>query len=345
MSKLRVLIVRVGAMGDILHALPALAGLRTALPECEVGWVVEPAWKALLQAGNGATELVDRVHLADTRAWKKRPVALSTLAEIASLGQEMVARKYDVCVDLQGSVRSGVIGWLAGAGRFVGPEKPREGLARRLYGQRVAVTETNVIWQACKLLAAALRVPIEPGQVRIPRDADAEAWAEALLEDFVLIAPTAGWGAKEWGAANFAELARGLGLVGFRVLVNAPATGSAEIAEALAAGTGAQVVRSSVAEMIALVRRAALVVGGDTGPVHLAAALGRPTVALFGPTDPERNGPAFPGACVQVLRHPSSVTSHKRIAETEAGLRSIRVEEVLAASLQMLAGAKGRVDG
>jgi heptosyltransferase-1 len=339
------LIVRVGAMGDVLHALPALAGLRAALPELEVGWVIEPAWKSLLQAGDGSKELVDRIHLADTRAWKKRPVSLATLAEIAALGQETVAQKYDVCVDLQGSLRSGMIGWLAGATRFVGPEKPREGLARRFYGQRIATTEKNVIAQACELLGAAMRTAIAPASVRIPIDPEAEAWAHKLPERFVLIAPTAGWGAKEWGAVRFAELARALKTCGWQVLVNAQASGPMLISDAVADAGRALIVRSSVAEMIALVRRAALVVGGDTGPVHLAAALGRPVVALFGPTDPERNGPDFPGAHVKVLRDPTSVTSHKRLAETEQGLRSIRVEEVLAESLAMLEGAQGRVDG
>ncbi len=341
----RLLIVRVGAMGDVLHALPALAGLREVLPELEVGWVIEPAWKALLQAGDGGMELVERVHLADTRAWKRRPVSLTTLGEIAALGQELVGRKYDVCVDLQGSIRSGVIGWLAGAGRFVGPQKPREGLARRFYGERVAAGEKNVIEQACELLGAAMRTAIRPGVVRIPRDAEAEKWAGGLPERFVLISPTAGWGAKEWGAGRFAELARGLKDAGWEVLVNASASGAAAVAETVAEAGGARVVRSTVAEMIALVRRAALVVGGDTGPVHLAAALGRPAVALYGPTDPERNGPAFPGARVRVLRDAASVTSHKRVAETEAGLQRVRVEEVLAESLAMLEDSQGRVDG
>lgn len=341
----RLLIVRVGAMGDVLHALPALAGLRAALPELEVGWVIEPAWKPLLQADDGRMELVDRVHLADTRAWKRRPVSLTTLGEIAALGQELVARRYDVCVDLQGSIRSGVIGWLAGATRFVGPEKPREGLARRLYGQRVAVSGKNVIGQACELLGEAMRTEIVPEMVRVPIDPAAEVWGKELAERFVLIAPTAGWGAKEWGASRFAELARGLKANGWQVLVNATAEGSAAISEEVAGAGEAKIVRSTVAEMIALVRRAALVIGGDTGPVHLAAAIGRPTVALFGPTDPERNGPAFPGARVKVLRDQASVTSHKRMAETETGLASIRVEEVLRESLAMLEEAKGRVNG
>lgn len=341
----RLLIVRVGAMGDVLHALPALAGLRAAVPELEVGWVIEPAWKPLLQADDGRMELVDRVHLADTRAWKRRPVSLTTLGEIAALGQELVARKYDVCVDLQGSIRSGVIGWLAGATRFVGSEKPCEGLARRLYGERVTVSAKNVIGQACELLGAALRTEVLPEMARVPFDPAAEAWATKLPERFVLIAPTAGWGAKEWGASRFAELARGLKANGWQVLVNATANGPASISEEVA-GTGeAKIVRSTVAEMIALVRRAALVIGGDTGPVHLAAALGRPTVALFGPTDPERNGPAFPGARVKILRDQASVTSHKRMAETETGLASIRVEEVVRESLAMLEEAKGKVNG
>ena len=346
---LRILIVRVGAMGDVLHALPAVAGLREALPGVEVGWVIEPRWKALLEASDGGKELVHRVHLADTRGWKRAPFTLETVRAIAGLRWEMRAERYDVCVDLQGSMRSAVIGWMAGAGRFLGPKRPREGLARRFYGERVEVHERNVIGQACEILGTAAGVTIAPGVVRIPVDAEEEAWCDEALaslgEGFVLIAPTAGWGAKEWGSKRFAELAHRLGAAGFRIVVNAPAGGDAEIAEAVARGSGATVVRSSMAQMIALTRRAGLVVGGDTGPLHLAAALRRPVVALFGPTDPQRNGPDFPGARVRVLRDAGSVTSHKRVAGTEAGLARIRVEEVFAASLDLLQQGQGRLDG
>ena len=334
---MRVLIVRIGAMGDVLHGIPAVAGLREAMPECMVGWAVEPRWMALLRTDR-KMPLVDRVHEVRTREWKRSPFSLATVKDIARLRRELREQRYDVCVDLQGSIRSALTGWMAGAKRFVGPEKPRETAARRLYDERVSLTATNVIGQACELVSAGAGRNIEPAAARLPIDAGAEAWCDEVLDGrpFVLLAPTAGWGAKEWGAERFAELARGLEAAGYRVLVNAAEGSTSTVADEITRRAGARMVASTLPQMIALTRHAALVVGGDTGPVHLAASLGRPVVALFGPTDPERNGPSFPGAKAHVLRDSASITDHRRHTVTEAGLARIRVEEVLAASLAML---------
>jgi heptosyltransferase-1 len=372
-NPVRVLIVRIGAMGDVLHGMPAVAGLRAALaaelPGCVIGWAVEPRWAPLLQTGAGvAGPLVDRVHLVKTKEWKRRPFATETVREIAALRRGLRAEQYDVCVDVQGSIKSGVIGWMAGAKRFVGPDAPRERQARLLYGERVTVAAPNVIGQACELVGDAIGRPVSGGRVELPVDVAAEAWAnEALLRlaekdavrplesggssfqgaarGFVLIAPTAGWGAKEWGAERYGALAKGLMDAGFRVLMNKLPGSLLSMEDEVARISGASALYSTLPQMIALTRRAALVVGGDTGPVHLAAALGRPVVALFGPTDPARNGPDFPGARVRVLRDAGSVTSHKRLAETEAGLAKVRVEEVLAAALAMLGERTGEWNG
>ncbi len=165
-SRLRVLIVRVGAMGDVLHGLPAVAALREAVPDCFIGWAIEPRWRALLRTGSAKVRgaqmpIVDRVHEVQTQAWKKEPFAPATVKDVAKLRREMRGQRYDVCVDLQGSIRSAVIGKMAGARRFVGPRNPREGLARTLYGERVRLTETHVIAQACELLGAALKRAVE----------------------------------------------------------------------------------------------------------------------------------------------------------------------------------------
>jgi heptosyltransferase I len=336
---LRVLIVRVGAMGDVLHGMPAVAALRKALPGCFIGWAIEPRWMPLLADEDGRMPLVDRVHAVRTRDWKRRPISGATAREIAALRRELRAERYDVCVDLQGSIRSAAIGWMAGAKRFVGADAPRERAARILYGQRVGLAARNVIPQACELVGAGVGIRLGPAKVELPVEVEAERWCDGVVsgnERFVVIAPAAGWGAKEWGAGRYAELAKGLTVAGVRVLVNEAAGSSDGVAAEIARGSGATVVGSTLAQMIALMRRAALVVGGDTGPVHLAAALGQPVVALFGPTHPDRNGPAFVGARVRVLRDPGSVTDHRRHRETEAGLGRIRVEEVLAAALAML---------
>jgi heptosyltransferase-1 len=341
-NNLKILIVRVGAMGDVLHGMPAVAGLRATLPGCEIGWAIEPRWMPLLRGQDGTSPLVDRVHPVRTREWQRRILSPRTVQQIASLRRELREPEYDVCVDLQGSLKSAAVGWMAGALRFVGLDRPRERQARLLYGERVAVTEASVIEQACELVGAGIGRTVMAGLVELPVEREAEHWCDRLLKGiarFVVVAPTAGWGSKEWGAERYAALGKYLEATGLAVLVNAAPGAVSPVATTIAERSGATIAPSTLAQMIALTRRASLVIGGDTGPVHLAAALGRPVVALFGPTDPARNGPAFPGARVTVLRHPDSVTDHRRHAGTDAGLARIRVEEVLAAALAMLAEA------
>ncbi len=335
-------------MGDVLHGLPAVAGLKQALPGCRVGWAVEPSWAPLLAGADGSGPLVDRVHLARTRKWRGHPAAFATGADIAGLRRELRAAEYDVCVDLQGAIKSAAVGKMAGAKRFVGMERPREGLAARLYGTRVVCSAEHVIEQACELVSAAVGGAIEPAPVKLPVETDAEGWCTASLarlgvqERFILLAPGAGWGAKQWGAERYGELAAKMRQAGFGVLVNStPGGPDAELAQAVARAGGGHPLSSTVAQLVALTRRADLVIGGDTGPVHLAAALGRPTLALFGPTDPRRNGPDFPGARAIVLRDADSVTSHKRLTATEAGLAKISVVEAEAAACALLGSSRG----
>lgn len=342
----RVLIVRIGAMGDVLHAMPAVTALRQAHPEWEIGWVVEPRWLPLLRAGGSPPRgsgmpLVDRVYLAATREWKRRPFSGETLGKIRSLTRELRERRFDFCVDMQGSIRSAVIGRLAGAKRLVGPAEPREREARWLYGERVETAARHVIEQGCELLGAAVGERLAPAHVLLPVDERAEREVDALLErvagrrSFVLIAPSAGWGAKEWPAERYGLVAGALVEADFAVLVNA---GSADDARARAvveaSGGRAAAVPGSMAQLIALVRRASLVVAGDTGPLHLAAALRRPVVAIFGPTDPARNGPY--GTAARVLRSPFSTTDHSRHAAPEAGLLEIEAGDVVAAAMELL---------
>lgn len=327
---LRVLMVRVGAMGDVLHGLPAVAALREAMPECFIGWAVEPKWLVLL-----GKPIVDRVHEVPARDWNKRPVSGETLREILALRAEMRAEKYDVCVDLQGSIRSGVIAWLSGA-RVVGAAVPRERPAAWFYGEKVQVLTRNVIEGACELVGAGVGMKLAPTRVTIPVTA---AWEGG--EGFVFVAPGAGWGAKEWGVERFQELVKRLVERGVLVVVNGQGTThSAERARRVA-GVGGRVADVGLGELVELTRRAAVVIGGDTGPVHLGAALGRPTVAIFGPTDPERNGPAFVGARVTVIRNAASRNDYRRHAETEAGLARVTVDEVLQAVLAIMEGGTG----
>lgn len=332
-----------GAMGDVLHAMPAVTALRELRPDIFIGWVIEPRWLPLLRTGDAdrrgaGMPLVDRTYLAAAREWKRRPFSRATLTSIAALRRELRAGDFDLCVDMQGLIRTAVVGRMAGAARFAGRARPREAPARWLYGQRVNTTAAHVIEQGCELLGAAVSETLRPATVRLPEDGAAEASLRLKLAGdgpFVLLAPTAGWGAKEWPAERYGAVAAEVARAGFRVLVNASSSEDpTALAVVRASGGAAVAMPCTMTELIALVRRSALVIAGDTGPLHLAAAFGRPVVGLYGPTDPARTGPY--GTRSRVLRHVESQTDHSRHASTEAGLMQITVDEVADAALELL---------
>jgi heptosyltransferase I len=334
----RVLIVRIGAMGDVLHAMPAVAALKERHPECFVGWVIDPKWLPLLQSRSGEMPLVDAVYLARAREWSRKPLLPRTVAEIRSLRGELKSARFDLCVDMQGAIRSAVIGKMAGVPKLVGPVEPREAPARWLYGERVGTGAVHVVDQGCELLGGAVGETLRPARVELPADSPRwEAMARELKEGFVLLAPTAGWGAKQWPAERFGAVAAELGRRGYRVVVNA-ASAEDEVADAVvrASEGAAFALPCDLAQLIAVTRRAGVVIAGDTGPLHLAAALERPVVGLFGPTNPARNGPY--GTRARVLRHGEERRDHRRLAEPEAGLLKITVDEVVEAAVELLEG-------
>jgi heptosyltransferase-1 len=336
-------------MGDILHALPAVTALRSAHPKWFLGWAIEPRWEGLLRADAGVTSrsegmpLVDRVHLANAKGWGKRPLHPATLGEIRGLRRELREAHYEVCVDLQGAVRSAVIGRFAGAARMIGEDQPREGGARWFFGERVPTTGRHVIEQAVEVLNAidGESLPIVPPL--FPRDTPDEAWCDSVLaavkRPFVLMNPGAGWGAKRWPADRYGTVAKALAARGFGVVVNAGPEEAGLATELVAASGGAAVaVNPSLGELIELTRRSSLALAGDTGPLHLACALSKPVVGIFGPTDPARNGPF--GVDFRVLRHPQSKRDHSRRSEPEAGLLTISPEAVIEAALELLKECK-----
>ena len=349
---LRILIVRVGAMGDVLHAMPAVTALRAAMPACEIGWAIEPRWVSLLRAADDAAPhspampLVDKLHLVPTKEWSKKPFSLATLRSVLTLRRDLRARQYDIAIDLQGSIRSAVIVCMSGASRVVGSATPRESQARWLYTERVTPQRAHVVVQAAEIISAALNHALQPLPAPLPLDAAAERWCDDLLiarspGPLVVLAPTAGWGAKEWPAVRYGAVAKALAARGCTVLVNASPFGVDAVANlVVACSSGASAaLPCTLLQLTALLRRTSLLIAGDSGPLHLAAALGVPVVGIFGPTDPVRTGPW--GSPSRVLRHASSVTDHRRHREPEAGLLQIAVDEVINAAEGLLPPAHG----
>jgi heptosyltransferase I len=353
-------------MGDILHALPAVTALRQAYPGWQIGWVVEPRWQALLEAGSeGARErgsgdrpvevggkltpdrpLVDRIHVAPVKDWARRPLSARSAREILALRRELRAEKYDVVIDFQGAIRSAAIARTAGAQRVIGEASPREWAARWLFSERVETRGVHVIDQDVEVAAAVAREALEPVQPLLPVDAAAESWCDALLvpaggRAVALLTPGAGWGAKRWPTDRYAAVARGLIERGMHVLVNAGPGEEALAAEIQSATSGAAVpVSATLDQLVALTRRIALCIAGDTGPLHLACALGQPVVGIYGPTDPSRNGPY--GTHFAVLRSSFSRRDHTRRSVPELGLLTILPDEVLRAVDGLLGGEEVR---
>ncbi len=249
---------------------------------------------------------------------------------------------YDAVLDFQGAVRSAAVARMARSRRRIGESHPREWAARWLFTERIATRGAHVIEQDLELAAAVAGDELNPVQPWLPVDPTAEAWCDQVLlpsanRPAVLLNPGAGWGAKRWPVERYAAVATALAERGFRVLLNA-GPGEESLAEAIESQSGgaAHPLNCSLAQLIALTRRVALMIAGDTGPLHLACALGRPVVGIYGPTDPARNGPF--GTRSRVLRSPDSRRDHSRRSEPEAGLLTITPEAVLQAADELLAG-------
>ena len=338
-------------MGDLLHALPAVTALRQAHPGWTMDWVVEPAWAPLLTAELGTARgisqpLVDGIHLAGVKGWAKKPLSAQTIGEIRALRKALAARGYDAVLEFQGAVRSAWIARMAKCRRVIGEAEPREPLAKWLFSERVATCGVHVIEQDVEVAQAVAGDTLEVVRPLLPVDADAEAWCDALLANnarlVALLNPGAGWGAKRWPVERYAAVAVGLAAKGFSVVANA-GPGEAELAESIRelSGGAALPALCTLGQLISLTRRASLAIAGDTGPLHLACALNKPVVGIFGPTDPARNGP-FAGpnwAPFRVLRHAESKRDHTRREEPEAGLLTITPEDVLLAVDELVAEA------
>jgi heptosyltransferase-1 len=338
-------------MGDIIHTLPAITALRNALPNTRIGWIVEERWAELLCARSfprsgprgPARPLVDFVHAVNTKAWRKSLLSKDTQRQIFSALREVRDSKYEIAVDFQGALKSAVIAKGAGAGTTIGPERPRETPARVFYNRRVATTKSHVVEQYLSLSEAIAEKSLPIPTVEFPHDPQAEADITKLVgleeKQFAILTPGAGWGAKQWPPERYGAVAKALADDSLIPLINS-APGEEALAQTVQAASNgkARMISCSIAQLIALTRRARLFIGGDTGPLHLAAALQIPVVAIFGPTDPARNGPYVANSGTQsiVLRNPASKTSLSHTSAPDPGLLQITADEVIAAGRRLL---------
>lgn len=299
----KILVIRLGSLGDVIHALPAVASLKHSFPHSHLSWIVKPQWATVLEGNPYIDEVIPYQR---------------TAAGLAEAWRRLRRETFQLAVDLQGLIQSSLVAAAARPEKIVGLDssQAREPLASAMYSTAVKTTAAHRVDQYLEIAAAAgatnrvITFPLPPGK------------PEGKLPEgpFVLACPLAGWAAKQWPLDYYAELAAGLKMP---LVLN----GSPGAAETLASVEGAIVHTSGIAGLIDATRRAKAIVGVDSGPLHLAAALGKPGVAIYGPTDPASHGPY--GGTIQVLRSGDAVTSYKRRDFEDPSMRAIQPGEVM----------------
>jgi heptosyltransferase-1 len=304
----RILVVRLGAMGDVIHALPAVATLKHSFPGSHLTWLIEAQWAPLLEQNPYVDEVAifERGHPEGwMRNWRK-----------------LRAGRFDFAVDFQGLIKSAVAASMARPDRIFGfhQSQVRERPAALFYSTRIRTQAAHRVDSNIELAAAA-------GAANILRTfplPEGTPQGELPASGFVLACPLAGWRSKQWPLAFYCRLASCLAReLELCLVLNGP-TGAQ-----FPNTSGVLLHHSSVAGLIHATRRATAVIGVDSGPLHLAAALGKPGVAIFGPTDPARNGPYGESICA--LRSPGAVTTYKRASAIDPAMGDIDPDRVLEA--------------
>ncbi len=326
MAEQRFLIVRLGSLGDIVHTVPASAALRDSFPYARIDWVVEERWAPLLEGNPDLNHVI----LLDR----------SSTAGVLRSVERLRAEHYSCALDFQSLYKSALLSRAAGAREVLGFDwsYAREGPASLLYSRRIHPSGAHKVDHNLSLAESA---GAKRGELRfvLPKSREAEEWisdqlGKRGLADFYVISPGGGWRSKCWPAQRFGELHRELAKrYGWQGIVSV-GPGEDALAEEVieAAGDPAPIALSTdLSQLMALLRRAKLFVGGDTGPLHLAAALGTAVVGLYGPTDPTRNGP-YGIRSIVICKALPEQTTYKRGASYSPAMLRIEVADVAAAA-------------
>ena len=326
----RFLLVRLGSLGDVIHALPAASALRDAFPEARIDWLIEPKWRRLLEGNPDLTEIIS--------------LEKKSAAGLISTVRKLRSARYTCAIDFQGLYKSALPAFASGAPRRIGFSSTyaREGFASVFYTDRVNPRGAHKVDHNFTLAQAAGARPSTPRFPLTLRPEDEKQVTQELarhnLADFFVLNPGGGWRSKCWPLERYGELHHRLAAQhGWRGIISF-GPGEERLAQELvsAAGTPAPLALPlGLGPLMALLRRAKFVVSADTGPLHLASALGRPVLGLYGPTDPARNGP-YGGTSI-VIRNPgNSETTYRRGASYSSPMLSITVAQVADAVARLL---------
>jgi len=329
MSESRFLVVRLGSLGDIVHTFPAVAALRASFSRAEIVWLTHHRWVELVASSGLATEI-----------W---PVDSRDLSSVRAILKKIRGQLWTAAIDYQGLWKSALLPFFGGVHKRIGFSSAtiREFGVPLLYTDRVPVKTVHIADQNGELtLCAGATQPVAPVKLQV-NAAECQRVCSDLnaagIDRYIVLSPGGGWRSKCWPADRFGELCRKIRQdLSMRCVINyGPGEESLAAAVQVASRDAAPVAYDGeLAQLMALLQGAECIVGGDTGPLHLAIALGTRAVAIFGPTNPARNGPYPPQHFV--LRDPEATTTHDREMQTAPSMLKISVDRVFTALQQRL---------
>ena len=311
---MRILLIRTSALGDIVHCLPALRSLRQAFPEAHIGWVVEDVFAPLLTRDADLDDVLE----VGLRRWRRSPLRPATLREMRSSLGRLADWGPDVVLDLMGNHKAGALAAITGTDRRIGLEarQRREPSSAAWLSQWVPAKGVHAVDRALAVAAALTGSDRFPGfGAEKIRAAAAESLPSAT--GYIVIHPGAAWTSKRYPAERWGRVAAALADATGRSVLVSIGPGEETLADAVERSSGGAAVRAEASDLprlVGLLAGAGLVLGGDTGPLHLAHALGVPTLFLHGPTDPRTHGPY--GAPDRALRSATPGTGGIEIAES-----------------------------
>jgi lipopolysaccharide heptosyltransferase I len=282
----RILIIKPSSLGDIVHTLPFLGALHQGFPDAEIHWVVARGLHRFLEGHS----MITRLWIMDKDKWKKLSRLHHSIPEIIRFRNALRSERFDISIDLSGLLRSGLVTWAAGADERLGFSDSDEG-SPFFYNRKIPGGDAVHAIDRYLKLAQLLGCDISRVEHPMPPFPEHVSAFSSLPEEYCIIAPSAGKPANRWPARRFGELAAGLPLPSVVISNGADAPVVEEVVRA-ADGNGISMAgKTGLKELVSLISRARFFISNDTGPMHIAAALGIPVFALFGPANPVRTGP------------------------------------------------------
>jgi heptosyltransferase-1 len=321
----RFLVLRMSALGDIVHTLPAVHALRESFPRATIDWIVDQKWMPILEGNPEVSKIV----AMNRESW----------ANVIATVRELRATHYEAAIDFQSLYRSAILGWLSGAPRRVGfdSQYARERGAALFYTQCVTPRREHKVEHNLELVES-LGARTSEVCFPLPANPRAEEEVERILRakgvgEYFVLSPGGGWRSKCWPAEKYGALHHALAeRYGWRGVISF-GPGEQDLAEIVRRDAGSPdplIEQFNLRQLVPLLRRAKFLVAADTGPLHVASALGTPVVGLYGPTDPARNGPYSPRDVVVRNAAPEE-TTYQRGKFPSRSMLAITVEDVLEA--------------